>query len=136
MFLVTILILNHFLPYSILVMYIFPLAQPWPGIEKYRSLFPLFPSHVSTPISPQVHVGYKLATMPLEPQGPNIDCISIFCPLSHPHTQDLSLSPSLRCSGITTTNTTPCPAQHTIYQLLNYSVILFISKLANLFYYL
>ena len=64
-------------------------------------------------LSPLVHVRYNLATMLLEPRGPNTDCIATFRPLLHPHahTHTLSLSSlSLSSSGITTTHTTPRPA--------------------------
>ena len=53
--------------------------------------------------SPQAHVRYKLATVPLEPYGPNMDCIATSRPPlasihTHTHTHTLSLSLSLSLS--------------------------------------
>ena len=82
------------------------------SIEIDRS-FPPFRSCVSAPVSPQVHVCYELATVPLEPRGPNTDCIAtprLASSHTHTHTHTLSLSLSLCGSGITTTHTAPCPA--------------------------
>ena len=104
MFLVTVLVLGRYLACSVLVVaYIFSLARPWPGINRNRSLFfPRFRSRVSAPVSPQVHVCYELATVPLEPRGPNTDCIatprlasSLSLSHTHTHTHTLSLSLSL-----------------------------------------
>ena len=60
---------------------------------------------MSAPVSPQVHVCYELATVPLEPRRPNTDCIatprlasSLSLSLTHTHSLSLSLSLALSLS--------------------------------------
>jgi hypothetical protein len=92
-------VLDRYLPRSVLVAYIFPLARPRPGIE-IQSLFPSLCLCVSAASRLKFHALYEFATVPLEPRGPNTDCIATSrlafpLSLSHTHTHSLSLSLSL-----------------------------------------
>ena len=101
-------------------MYLSRIYSPSPGLGQASKntdrSFPRFALVCPPPFSPQVHVCYELATVPLEPRGPNTDCIARSLPPpsrihTHTHTHTHSLSPSLSGSGITTTHTAPRPAQ-------------------------
>ena len=116
MFLVTVLVLDCYLPCSVLVLYIFPLAQPWPGINRNRLLFsPVLLLCVHPHFTSSSHllrtcnhaVGATWAQHGLHCYtSPHILSLSH----THIHTYSPSLSPSLCGSGITTMHTTPCPA--------------------------
>ena len=100
--------------------------SPRPALARHQSKEIAFPPVLLSRVrlfSPQAHVHYELATVPLEPRRPNTDCIATSHPplaSTHTHTHthslslslSLSLSPSLSGSGITTTHTAPHPAQH------------------------
>ena len=69
---------------------------PRPALARYENTVVLSPALLLCVrhLSPLVHVRYELATVPLEPRGPNTDCIATFRPLLHlhAHTHTLSLS--------------------------------------------
>ena len=120
-FLVTVLVLDRYLPCSVLVLYIFPLAQPWPGINQNRLLFsPVLLLCVHPHFTSSSHllrtcnhaVGATRAQHGLHCYtSPHI--LSLSHTHTHTHTHTPSLSPSLCGSGITTMHTTSCPAPHT-----------------------
>jgi hypothetical protein len=91
-------VLDRYLPRSVLVAYIFPLARPRPGIE-IQSLFPSLCFRVSAASRLKFHARYEFATVPLEPRGPNTDRIATSRPLASPppptHTHSVA-------AGITT----------------------------------
>ena len=110
-FLVTVLVLDRYLPCSVLVLYTFPLAWPWPGINQNRLLFSpisllcVCPCFTSSSCLLQTHnhaVGAMWAQHRLHHYtSPHILSLS----LTHTHTLSLPLSLSLCGSGITTMHT-------------------------------
>ena len=99
-FLVTVLVLGRYLARSVLVVvYIFSLARPWPGINRKRSLFPRSRSRVSAFSCLKLTSVTNSQPCRWSHAGPTRIASLRLAPLSHPHTHththSLSLSLSL-----------------------------------------